>query len=104
MFRRAPVLRQREPAGVDPELGVVNDSGHPLVFYALDSTSTLRLGSTATTGGTGNPAFATLETGAATALTILALMLPLIAVALVIFLLVRTGRMALRGMKWLKRR
>lgn len=68
------------------------------------ATSTLRLGSTATTGGVGNPAFATMETGAATALTILALMLPLIAVALVIFLIVRTGRMALRGMRWLKRR
>ena len=67
------------------------------------ATSTLRLGSTATTGGAGNPAFATMETGASTALTILALMLPLIALALVIFLVVRTGRMALKGMRWLKR-
>ena len=58
------------------------------------ATSALRLGSTATTGGAGNPTFATMETGAATALTILALMLPLIAMALVIFLVVRTGRMA----------
>jgi hypothetical protein len=68
------------------------------------ATSVLRLGSTATTGGVGNPAFATLETGAATALTILAMLLPLIAVALVVFLIVRTGRMALRGARWLKRR
>ena len=67
------------------------------------ATSTLRLGSTATTAGVGNPAFATMETGASTALTILALMLPLIALALVIFLVVRTGRMALKGMRWLKR-
>jgi hypothetical protein len=67
------------------------------------ATSTLRLGSTATTAGAGNPAFATMETGASTALTILALMLPLIALALVIFLVVRTGRMALKGMRWLKR-
>ena len=57
------------------------------------ATSALRLGSTATTGGTGNPVFATMETGAATALTILALMLPVIAMALVIFLVVRAGRM-----------
>jgi hypothetical protein len=42
------------------------------------ATSTLRLGSTASTGGVGNPAFATMETGAATALTILALMLAMI--------------------------
>jgi hypothetical protein len=68
------------------------------------ATSTLRLGSTSTTGGVGNPVFATMETGAATALTILALMLPLIAVALVIFLIVRTGRIAVRGVRWLKRR
>ena len=68
------------------------------------ATSALRLGSTATTGGMGNPAFATFETGASTALTILALLVPLIALALVIFLVVRTGRMALRGMRWLGRR
>lgn len=72
------------------------------------ATSALRMGSTATTGGTGNPVFATIETGAATALTILALMLPLIAMALVIFLIVRTGRMAVaaagRGFRWLSRR
>ncbi len=67
------------------------------------ATSTMRLGSTATTGGVGNPVFATFETGAATALTILALMLPLIALALVVFLVVRTGRLALRGMRKLKR-
>lgn len=58
------------------------------------ATSALRLGSTATTGGAGNPTFATLETGAATALTILALMLPLITMALVVFLVVRAVRMA----------
>jgi hypothetical protein len=68
------------------------------------ATSSLRLGSTATTGGTGNPAFATMETGASTALTILAMMLPLVAMALVIFLIVRTVRLAGRGMRWLGRR
>ena len=65
------------------------------------ATSSLRLGSTATTGGLGNPAFATMETGASTALTILAMLVPLVALALVIFLLVRTVRLAGRGMRWL---
>ena len=68
------------------------------------ATSSLRLGSTATTGGLGNPAFATMETGASTALTILAMLVPLVALALVIFLLVRTVRLAGRGMRWLGRR
>jgi len=72
------------------------------------ATSTLRLGSTAATGGAGNPVFAMFETGASTALTILALLLPLIALALVIFLIVRTVRMvggfAGRGWRRLGRR
>ncbi len=68
------------------------------------ATSSLRMGSTATTGGLGNPAFATFETGASTALTILAMLLPLVALALVVFLIVRTIRLAGRGMKWLGRR
>lgn len=58
------------------------------------ATSALRLGSTATTGGAGNPVFAMFETGASTAMTILALLLPLIALALVLYLIVRTIRMA----------
>ncbi|MCK9996394.1 MAG: DUF4126 domain-containing protein [Candidatus Krumholzibacteria bacterium] len=57
------------------------------------ATSALRLGSTATTGGTGNPVFAMFETGASTAMTVLALLLPMIAFALVLFLIVRTVRM-----------
>ncbi len=58
------------------------------------ATSALRLGSTATTGGAGNPVFAMFETGASTAMTVLALLLPMIAFALVLFLIVRTVRMA----------
>jgi hypothetical protein len=68
------------------------------------ATSTLRLGSTATTAGAGNPVFATLETGAATALTILALAVPLIALALVVFLMVRTVRGLRRGWRRFGRR
>jgi hypothetical protein len=72
------------------------------------ATSALRLGSTATTGGAGNPVFAMFETGASTAMTILALLLPLIAFVLVLYLILRTIRMAgglfRGGMRWLKRR
>ena len=57
------------------------------------ATSALRLGSTATTGGAGNPVFAMVETGASTAMTILALLLPMIAFALVLYLVLRTVRM-----------
>ncbi len=58
------------------------------------ATSALRLGSTATTGGVGNPVFAMFETGASTAMTVLALLLPMIAFALVLYLILRTVRMA----------
>ena len=58
------------------------------------ATSALRLGSTATTGGAGNPVFAMFETGASTAMTMLALLLPMIAFALVLYLILRTVRMA----------
>jgi hypothetical protein len=72
------------------------------------ATSALRLGSTATMGGAGNPVFAMFETGASTAMTILALLLPLIAFVLVLYLILRTIRMAgglfRGGMRSLKRR
>jgi len=60
------------------------------------ATAGLRLGSTATTGGLGNPALATFETGAATALTILAIVVPLLAVAVAAFLVSRAVRLLLR--------
>ncbi len=56
----------------------------------------LRLGSTLTTGGLANPAVATFETGAATALTIIAVMVPLLAVAVVVFLVSRSVRIVTR--------
>ncbi len=72
------------------------------------ATSALRLGSTATTAGVGNPVFTMFETGASTAMTILALLLPTIAFALVLFLIVRTVRMVgglfRGGFRWLGRR
>lgn len=52
----------------------------------------IRLGSTAATGGLGNPVLATFETGAATALAVLAIAVPLLAVAVAVFLVVRAAR------------
>ncbi|MCP4571418.1 MAG: DUF4126 domain-containing protein [bacterium] len=60
------------------------------------ATGVLRLGSTATTGGLANPVFATFETGAATGLTVLAVALPLVALAVVAFLASRAVRSLLK--------
>jgi hypothetical protein len=64
----------------------------------------LRVGSTATTAGVANPVLATMETGAATALTVLAIALPLAALAVIVFLLVRLTRKLGRGLLRLGRR
>lgn len=53
----------------------------------------LRVGSSATTGGMANPVFAAVETGGAVVLSVLAIALPLAALALVVFLLVRGARL-----------
>ncbi|MCP4292586.1 MAG: DUF4126 domain-containing protein [bacterium] len=66
------------------------------------ATSALRLGSTATTGGLGNPVFATMEVAGSTALTILAIVLPVAALVVVVFLLTRSARLLGRG--WRKAR
>lgn len=55
-------------------------------------TGALRLGSTATTAGLGNPLFAVFETGAATVLTVLAVAAPLVALVAVALLGVLTMR------------
>jgi hypothetical protein len=64
------------------------------------ATSALRVGSTTSTGGLANPVFATLEVGGATALTLLAIIMPLVSLALVVFLISRTLRML--GWGWRK--
>jgi hypothetical protein len=64
----------------------------------------LRVGSTATTAGTANPVFATVETGGATAMSLLAIALPLAALAVVVFLTVRLVRRLGRGVLRLRRR
>ncbi len=56
------------------------------------ATGALRLGSTAATGGLGNPVFSTFETGAATGLTVLAIALPLVALVVVVVVVTRTLR------------
>lgn len=82
-------------------VAIVAGGGTAGIFHG--SLAGLRLGSTATTGGFANPTFATLETGGATALTILALIMPLAALFLVVFLLVRGVRKLGRGL-WRMRR
>ncbi len=67
------------------------------------ATSALRVGSTTTTGGLANPVFATMEVGGATALTILAIILPLAALMVVVFMISRTLRMLGWGLRKLRR-
>lgn len=62
----------------------------------------LRAGSTATTGGLANPVFASLELGGATLLTILAIALPLVALAVVLFLMARALRLVGWGFRKLR--
>lgn len=64
----------------------------------------LRVGSTAATGGLANPAFATMEVGGATALTLLAILIPLAALVVVVFLITRTLRLMGYGWRRLRRR
>ena len=58
--------------------------------------ASLRLGSTATTGGLGNPVFATVETAGATALAVIAIAVPLLGLALAVVLIARAGRLLAR--------
>lgn len=60
-------------------------------------TSGLRLGSTATTGGLANPAFAGLELGAAGVLAVLAIFAPLVGLLVVLFMIVKLSRSLGRG-------
>lgn len=72
-------------------LALVAGGGTAGLFHG--ALASLRVGSTATTGGLGNPVFASLETGGAIALTVLAIALPLVALALVVFLIARGIRL-----------
>lgn len=83
-------------------VAIVAGGGTAGLFHG--SLAGLRVGSTATTGGMANPAFATMETGGATALTLLALAVPLAAVAVIVFLLIRVTRKLGSGLWRLGRR
>ena len=96
-------------AGIVMTAGVVSDvdpfwrwtlavvAGGGLAGAVHGSTSLLRLASTGTTGGLANPLVATGELGSAMAISVAALLVPLIALALVIVGLVFT-------LVWVKRR
>ncbi len=71
-------------------LAVVAGGGTAGVFQG--ATAGLRAGSTVTTAGLGNPAFAGLETGSAVVVTLLALLVPLIALVLLVVVLVQLLR------------
>ncbi|GAB4013425.1 DUF4126 domain-containing protein [Spirosoma migulaei] len=67
-------------------------------------TSLLRLGSTATTGGVGNPVVATGENVASIGLSIFSIFLPLLAVAVIVLILIFIlGRLVSRRKVWFTR-
>jgi len=72
-------------------LGLIAGGGTAALIQT--GTSLLRLGSTTTTGGLGNPVIATGENLASFGLSFLALLLPLFAAVLVVGLLIFVGRL-----------
>ncbi|WP_408641402.1 DUF4126 domain-containing protein [Spirosoma telluris] len=67
-------------------------------------TSLLRLGSTATTGGVGNPVVATGENVASFSLSLFSIFLPLLAVAIIVLILIFIlGRLVARRKVWFTR-
>ena len=64
----------------------------------------LRAGSTATTGGLANPMYAGFELGASTFLTILAIAVPVLALAVTLFIVGRLARLMGRGWRRLRHR
>lgn len=71
-------------------------AGGGAAAFTQSITSLLRLKSTATTAGIGNPVVATAELGSSVAISLLALFLPLLAVAAVVVLIVFVVRRARR--------
>ncbi len=63
----------------------------------------LRAGSTATTGGLANPVYAGFELGASTLLTVLAIVVPVLALALAVFVVVQLSRLLGRGWRRMRR-
>jgi len=63
----------------------------------------LRAGSTATTGGFANPVYAGFELGASTFLSVLAIAVPVLALAVALFVVVRLSRLIGRGVQRVRR-
>ncbi|WP_234733800.1 DUF4126 domain-containing protein [Tellurirhabdus bombi] len=84
-------------------LGIIAGGGTASLIQT--GTSMLRLGSTATTGGLGNPVVASTENVLSFGLSFLAILLPVLTVILVIGLLIFIGRLiATRGLRTKKAR
>lgn len=81
-------------------LGIIAGGGAALSVQGLSVGA--RALSTVTTGGLGNSAVATAETGAATTLAILAVVVPLVAAALVLIVLIMLTGFVVR--RWRRRR
>lgn len=87
---------------LDWGLGLILGGGSAGLIQA--GTSLLRLGSTATTGGLGNPVVATTENVASFGFSILTVLLPLFAVVLIsLVLLFIATQLARRGKVWFSR-
>jgi hypothetical protein len=71
-------------------LAIIAGGGIAGLIHAL--TGATRAASTATTAGLGNPAFAALEAGSAALLSLLAILMPVVAILLVAVLLVTGAR------------
>jgi len=78
-------------------IAIIAGGGTAGILHA--GTSALRLSSTAASGGVTNPAFAALETGTSTLLVILAITVPLLAVAVILLLMTRAIRGIMAGWK-----
>ena len=87
---------------LDWGLGLILGGGSAGLIQA--GTSLLRLGSTATTGGLGNPVVATTENVASFGFSILTVLLPLFAVVLIMLVLLFIAtQLARRGKVWFSR-
>lgn len=75
-------------------LGIIAGGGAALSVQGLSVGA--RAVSSVTTGGLGNSAVATTETGAATALAVIAVVVPLLAAALVVIVLIGLARFVIR--------
>jgi hypothetical protein len=89
-----PFLHQLSP---EYGVGLAIVAGAPLALGVHTAKATARVGSTAVTGGLGNPLLSFLEDVAAVTLIVLGFLAPLLALLLAVVLLTRLVRYALRA-------